>query len=207
MVLYEYTSVSSKLKLLKMKKSIIILSSIVSLSASAQVAIGKGSITNNNPSISLEFGDYDGVNGRGIIVPWVKSAGDVTGAIEGTIVYDSSDKVLKYKNGNNSWFGLSKNEITKINGANVDTTGKVVTIIQDGLDDKVGAKAAIGTSAASDTNPGILVLSDDNRAMVLPKVPEPHKNIVNPEPGTMVYDTTNKMVAIFNGKVWSFWKP
>ena len=53
----------------------------------------------------------------------------------------------------------------------------------------------------------ILVLEDANKAMVLPTVPNPHVNIVNPEPGMMVYDTTAKQLAVFNGTVWSFWKP
>ena len=39
------------------------------------------------------------------------------------------------------------------------------------------------------------------------QVPSPHQNIINPEPGVMVYDATTKQLAVFNGKVWSFWKP
>ncbi|HRM13961.1 MAG TPA: hypothetical protein PLV47_13590, partial [Flavobacterium sp.] len=78
------------------------------------------------------------------------------------------------------------------------------TILQASLTDKPDAKAAIGTPTAT---PGILVLEDSNKAMVLPKVPSPHLNIINPEPGMMVYDTTTKQLAVFNGKVWSFWKP
>ena len=55
--------------------------------------------------------------------------------------------------------------------------------------------------------PGILVLADTDKAMVLPKVASPHLNIVNPAAGMMVYDTTSKQLAVFNGTVWSFWKP
>ena len=65
----------------------------------------------------------------------------------------------------------------------------------------------IGGDPATDTTPGILVLADTNKAMVLPKVASPHLNIVNPSPGMMVYDTTSKQLAVFNGTVWSFWKP
>jgi hypothetical protein len=65
----------------------------------------------------------------------------------------------------------------------------------------------IGGDPSTDTTPGILVLADTNKAMVLPKVASPHLKIVNPSPGMMVYDTTKKQLAVFNGAVWSFWKP
>ncbi|WP_426480116.1 hypothetical protein [Chryseobacterium sp. R2ACT005] len=48
---------------------------------------------------------------------------------------------------------------------------------------------------------------DVNKAMILPKIASPHLNIVNPAAGMMVYDTTKKQLAIYNGTVWSFWKP
>lgn len=195
-----------------MKKHIIISMLLISACASAQVAIGKSSLTTlsdnttPNPSISLEFGDYDGTTGRGLILPWVTSADDVTGAVEGTVIYDTDDHIIKYKNGTNSWFSLSKNENTTINGTAVDTTGDAVTTLQDNIQEKTEAKAAIGTPATPAV-PGILVLEDSNKAMILPKVPSPHLNIVNPEPGTIVYDTDHDLVAVFNGTVWAFWKP
>ena len=194
-----------------MKNIIALLTLTVSTCAFAQVAIGKASISNipatttPNPSISLEFGDYVAGQGKGIIVPWVTSAGDVTGAQQGTIVFDTADKIMKYRRADGSWFNLTRNETTTVDGqANYDTTGVVNTTLQASLTDNPDAKAAIGTPTAT---PGILVLEESNKAMVLPKVPSPHLNIINPEPGVMVYDTTTKQLAVFNGKVWSFWKP
>lgn len=179
--------------------------------AMAQVAIGKASVslipstTTPNPSISLEFGDYAAPQGRGIVLPWVTSAAGVTNSVTGTVIYDVNDKVVKYKNGASTWFNLSKNETTTVDGtANYDTTGVVNTILQNALTDVATAKVSIGTPT---TTPGILVLEDAAKAMVLPKMPSPHLNIKNPEPGTMAYDTTTKQLAIYNGKVWSFWKP
>ncbi|MFN8364299.1 MAG: hypothetical protein U0T78_03115 [Cloacibacterium normanense] len=64
----------------------------------------------------------------------------------------------------------------------------------------------IGGDPSTDTTLGILVLADTNKAMVLPKAASPHLNIVNPS-GMIVYDTTKKQLAVFNGTVWSFWKP
>lgn len=64
----------------------------------------------------------------------------------------------------------------------------------------------IGGNPTTDTTNGFFVLADTNKAMVLPKVADPHLNIINPEPGTMVYDTTSKLLAVYNGSVWTFWK-
>ena len=178
--------------------------------AFAQVALGKASIsvlpatTTPNPSISLEFGDYVTNQGKGVILPWVSSAADMNSADTGTIVYDVSDKIIKYKTGASSWYNLSKNEITTVDGTtNYDTTGVVDTSLQNSLTDQATAKTSIGTLSSIQ---GILVLEDNNKAMVLPKVPSPHLNIVNPEPGTMAYDTVTKQLAVYNGKVWTFWK-
>ena len=183
-----------------MKNIIALLTLTVSTCAFAQVAIGKSSVTNT--SVSLEFGDYVAGQGRGIIVPW---ATPQTNMQQGTIVFDTADKIMKYRRADGSWFNLTRNETTTVDGqTNYDTTGVVNTTLQASLTDKPDAKVAIGAPTAT---PGILVLEDANKAMILPKVPSPHLNIINPEPGMMVYDTATKQLAVFNGKVWSFWKP
>ena len=175
-----------------MKNIVATLSLLFATSLSAQVAIGKATVS--SPAVSLEF--YDNAdNTRGIILPWVTNTAAVTGAVNGTIVYNTADRkvYVKYASG---WRDLS-----------VDTTGTVTTTLQDALSDLDTAKVLIGGDPATDTTPGILVLADTNKAMVLPKVASPHLNIVNPSPGMMVYDTTKKQLAVFNGTVWSFWKP
>ena len=175
-----------------MKNIVATLSLLFATSLSAQVAIGKATVS--SPAVSLEF--YDNAdNTRGIILPWVTSTAAVTGAVNGTIVYNTADRkvYVKYASG---WRDLS-----------VDTTGTVTTTLQDALSDLDTAKVLIGGDPATDTTPGILVLADTNKAMVLPKVASPHLNIVKPSPGMMVYDTTKKQLAVFNGTVWSFWKP
>lgn len=175
-----------------MKNIFLTLTLFFATALSAQVAIGKTSIS--SPAVSLEF--YDNAdNTRGIILPWVTSTAAVTGAVNGTLVYNTADRkvYVKYASG---WRDLS-----------VDTTGTVTTTLQDALSDLDTAKVLVGGDPATDTTPGILVLADTNKAMVLPKVASPHLNIVNPSPGMMVYDTTKKQLAVFNGTVWSFWKP
>ena len=175
-----------------MKNIFLTLTLFFATAISAQVAIGKTSIS--SPAVSLEF--YDNAdNTRGIILPWVTSTAAVTGAVNGTIIFDITDKKIKYLKGG-SWFDLS-----------VDTTGVVDTTLQDPLTEKSTAKVAIGANGATDTTPGILVLTDKDKAMILPKVASPHLNIINPSAGMLVYDTTAKQLAVFNGTVWSFWKP
>jgi hypothetical protein len=159
----------------------------------SQVAIGKTSVS--SPSASLDFGTAN----RGIVLPWVTSTAAVTAAVNGTMVYDLTDKKVKIKYAS-GWKDLS-----------VDTSGTTVdpmtstdgAIIQNTATENTAAKTSIGTLTPT---PGILVLEDNNKAMILPKVASPHLNIINPSPGMMVYDTFNKQLTVFNGTVWTFWK-
>ncbi|RMZ58700.1 hypothetical protein D1632_14020 [Chryseobacterium nematophagum] len=172
-----------------MKRISFLMFVLVGVLLKSQVIIG-GSVL-SSPSVSLEFGSGD----KGIILPWVTSTAAVTGAVTGTLVYDITDKKVKYKNAA-SWVDLS-----------IDTSGVVDTSLQDSQAEESGARVAIGATAGTETAPGILVLSDNNKAMVLPKVASPHLNIINPSAGMMAYDTVSHQLAVFNGTVWSFWKP
>jgi len=158
---------------------------------SGQVAIGKGSVSNS--SVSLEFAENEN---RGIILPWVTSVGAVTGVVDGSFVYDLSDHKVKVKY-SGGWKDLSV-DLTGATGTAVD--------IQTAATENTDAKVSIGTPTTAAPAAGILVLEDQTKAMVLPKVASPHLNIINPAPGMMVYDTTAKQLAVFNGTVWSFWK-
>ena len=177
-----------------MKNIIISMFTLFTTCAFAQVAIGKASVS--SPSVSLEFG----TGNKGILLPWVTGVSTVTGAVNGTLVYNTTDKkvYVKYASG---WKDLS----VDATGTTVDPITNVDGLtLQNSLDDLNTAKVSIGTPTST---PGILVLEDTNKAMVLPKVASPHLNIVKPSPGMMVYDTTKKQLAVFNGTVWSFWKP
>lgn len=160
---------------------------MISLTAKSQIAIGKQSVTNN--SVSLEFADTEN---RGLIIPYNETKTGITE--NGSVIYDTTDHKVKYlKNG--TWFDLS-----------VDATGQANIAAQQGKTESTTAKTKMGINTA-DTADGILVLSDTDKAMVLPKVASPHLNIINPAPGMMVFDTVKKQLAVFNGTVWSFWKP
>lgn len=176
-----------------MKNIFTILFALLSVSIFSQVAIGKASVA--SPSVSLDFG----TGNRGMVLPWVTSTAAVTGVVNGTMVYDLTDKKVKVKY-NAAWKDLSVNT----QGTTVDPLTSVDgVLIQNSATENTLAKSAIGTLTAT---PGILVLEDTTKAMVLPKVASPHLNIINPAPGMIVYDTFNKQLAVFNGSVWSFWK-
>lgn len=174
---------------MKIKKLLVLV--IISLSTFiySQVSIGKASITNS--SVSLEFG----IGNRGLLLPWVTSAANVVGAVDGTFIFDTNDRKVKYRN-DGSWSDLS-----------VELNGKVDVSLQSLLVELPSSKVVIGNISVSDTTPGILILSDIDKSMILPKVASPHLNIVNPSAGMIVYDTENHQLATFNGSVWSFWKP
>lgn len=167
-----------------MKKTIILISLIASATVYSQVVIGKTIL--ESASSSLEFGNEN----RGMMLPWVTNVSSLQNTVNGTLVFDLSDKKVKSFQ-NNIWVDLS-----------VNTSGIADSSLQDNLNDNSSAKTSIGTPTAT---AGILVLEDNNKAMILPKVASPHLNIISPDAGMMVYDTVKKQLAVFNGSVWTFW--
>lgn len=160
----------------------------------AQIAIGKTSVTNT--SVSLEFGN----DNKGFILPWITNTVSLPGVVNGTFVYDLTDHKVKVKYVS-GWKDLS---VTM--GTTVDPLTSVDgVLLQNPLSENDNSKVSIGTTVSA--TPGILVLEDNNKAKILPKVTSPHLNIINPSPGMMVYDNTAKLLAVFNGNVWTFWKP
>ncbi len=159
-------------------------------SAKCQIAIGKPSVTNT--SVSLEFAETEN---RGLILPYITDKSGINTL--GSLFYDTTDHKVKLLSDTNTWFDFS-----------VDTTGTADLSIQGNDKTELStSKIAIGVNSSSDASTGIFVLADSDKAMVLPKVQSPHLNIVNPSAGMMVYDKNKRQLAIFNGTVWSFWKP
>lgn len=154
--------------------------------ATAQVAIGKTEITNE--SVLLEFGTEN----KGIIVPQVEAAPNAVG---GTFIYNSTDKAMEvYEEVKGGWTKLT------------DDNGTNNPYVNDGVDNiaENGAGAIIG--AETTDKPGALVLESTTKALVLPQVADPAKNIKGAVAGTMVYDTTADMLAVFDGQHWRYWK-
>ncbi|MFS4428405.1 hypothetical protein [Chryseobacterium sp. S90] len=174
-----------------MKKQLLPIAILLAVTGTvkSQVAIGKPAVT--NASVSLEFADTEN---RGLILPYVETKTGITD--NGTLIYDTTDYKVKYLKDSGTWTDLS-----------VDNTGTANIAIQTSKTESTTAKTVIGSAAATDTTPGVLVLSDTTKAMILPKMVSPHLNIINPAPGMMAYDTVKKQIAVYNGTVWSFWKP
>lgn len=168
----------------------------------AQVSIGGSSLSST--AVSLEFGVSNSTNGyRGIILPWVTSETEVSNAVNGTLIFDLATLKVKVKK-STGWFDLTvKNASDVIPGI---TNQTVDSSIQNSLSDLPNAKVQIGGNPNTDTTPGILVLADTSKAMILPKMASPHLNIKNPAAGMMAYDTTTNQLEVFNGTVWTFWK-
>ena len=179
-----------------MKKIYFLIGLISNLTLNAQVTIGRDSLSSD--AVLLEFGSEN----KGLILPWVDSANAVdadsnsgtsstNGAVAGTFIFDSSDNRIKLKK-NNHWKDLSGN-----NGVSDRAT---ITNRPESPDNGV----LIGSSNTSAR--GILIVESINQAMVLPKV-DSLQDIVDPEPGMMVFVKNTKMLAVYNGVMWSFWKP
>lgn len=152
----------------------------------AQIGIGTTTV---NVKAVLEFGS----DSKGIILPWVTSASAVVSPSGGTLIYDCNDRKVKYYNNNtHSWTDMSI------------TNGMVDTSLQDGYNEQsLFVKAIFG--APSTTKSGVLVLETTDKALVLPKINDVTTDFPNPEPGTIVYDISRKMVAVYNGLNWTFW--
>ncbi len=168
-----------------MKNIVLPLVFVLSALVQAQVSIGKDKVS--NASVSLDFSTTEN---KGLLLPYVENKADITE--NGTLIFDATDKKIKYFKDKN-WFDLS-----------VDDTGKVDLSIQTGKVDHQTSKVGVGNPTTTD---GILVLEDHDKAMILPKVENPHLNIINPSAGMIVYDTISHQLAVYNGTVWSFWKP
>jgi len=160
--------------------------------ALSQVIIEPGPKTApTNTSVSLEFGDHEN---KGIVIPYV-AASSMTDISDGTLIMDPTDNIMKIREAGN-WRDLT-GPATKTNAVDVS--------IQQNKDENVRAKTIIGANT-NDGTTGILILSDTNKAMILPRVALPHLNIKNPAAGMMAYDTVNKQLAVFNGTQWTFWQ-
>ena len=171
-----------------MKKYIILGSLLVAGIVSAQVSIDK--TETRGTSTLLDFNDEQEASGsaRGIILPIVDTPSAQT--VEGTLfLYAQTDRVV-YKSATAT---VNMTDAAQSNYASP-------TIAENGR----GAVIADGQLSTIINVPGVLKLQSSTKAMILPHVTSTDK-IVNPEPGTMVFESATNSVAIFNGDQWYFW--
>ena len=129
---------------------------------------------------------------KGIILPNVTNSVNIIPVTRGTIVYDLTTKNAQYYDG--AWKTL-----------NILSTPGIAPTILPGNDlplTKLGVIIGQQTSSAE----GVLILESQSKALILPKVENPATNVKSPVAGMMVYDPTKKIMAVYNGKDWTFWK-
>lgn len=178
-----------------MKNTISIIALLASTVVFGQVFVNGTSTTSpkvTSPGVLLEF--QTGIN-KGIILPW--NVGEVAPKVNGTFILDTTTNQVKaYSNGN--WINLSNN---------AKTTNTIDMTLQSApYTELPKAKAVITEPTATTTAPdGILVLESATKALVLPKVANPHLNIGNPAPGMIVFDPVKELLCVYNGTEWSYW--
>lgn len=185
-------------KVKTMKKSILTILIGISTLGYSQIVIGgeQGASGSDMTSVLLDFAPQDDAvsgDGRGIILPYVMSL--PTTPTEGTLALDASTpnaaKVVYY---NGTWVDLSNGNVGDVSS---------VLSVQSSQMESIKAKAIMGSDFSNAD--GVLILESTDKAMVLPQVTDVN-DVVNPSPGMMVYLKNDKMLAVFNGNKWSFWK-
>ncbi len=172
------------IKLNKMKKIILIFCILwLGFYSFAQVAIGKSSVDGSG---LLDFAQG---TTKGIILPIVETLPAASSTLNGTFLMDKNDSKIKMCE-NSVWVDLSD-------------TGSTASVNFNTSND-VGVGAIIGASTT--TTPGDLVLESSDKALILPKVTDPHINVKSPIAGMMVYDLTSKSLAVYDGLKWNYWK-
>lgn len=184
-----------------MKKVIILTGFLMCGIAFSQVAIGKQSVDGRG---ILDFGS-DG--DRGIILPIADISDASMTYVDGTILMDKTDKIVKVQQ-DGTWLLLSDEgsfDVQKDAGDNDITTAAVLNISEE-----TGEGVIIGDVDANGNTPsgaqGVLVFEATDKALILPKVENPHTTIQSPVAGTICYDTVSNSLAVFDGKVWNYWK-
>lgn len=193
------------LKNLNMKTYISLIGLIFSNLLFSQVAIGKATVEGSG---ILDFGPSDGTATKGIILPLVDLSTSTEPYTNGTFLMDTASKIVKvYQNG--SWLDLSDEgsftvQTTLDETGDTPVTVNLTTAPNINSSEEVGEGVIIG--AATSTAKGILVLEATDKALILPRVKNPDEAILSPVAGTMCYDTFSNSLAIFDGKVWNYWK-
>ncbi|SDF04687.1 hypothetical protein [Epilithonimonas hungarica] len=158
--------------------------------ASGQVSMGGKQSVEGTATI-LDFNSRTG-NIKGVILPAVddisKALSSDPASNNGTFLFNKSNqKVQVYEN--NVWKDLSDAGSTNdlvINTSDERSNGVVI-------------------GAASSSAKGVFILESSDKAMILPRISEPHKAVKSPYPGMMCFDTVSRTLAVFDGVRWNYW--
>lgn len=180
-------------KTLNMKKFIILYFILSTNLTFAQISIGKNQVDGGG------ILDFDEDN-KGIILP-IADIETTNTYTNGTILVDKNDYKIKVFQ-DNDWLELS--DTGSFDVQKDDNNNDISTAVKINTSDDIGQGVIIG--AENSDADGVLVLESTNKALILPKVFRPHENILSPVAGTICYDTESDSLAVFNGKVWNYWK-
>lgn len=158
---------------------------LIGLTVNAQAVIGK-TIPQGSGIVDFNVGDK-----AGIVLPWVTTLPTGTALTGGVMLFDANLKKVVYYN-DTAWVDLSRK------------TGAVDLSIQESVPEAATKGTVIGAETSSVD--GVLVLESADKALILPRIVSPHLNIIKPMAGTICYDTVKKMVCVYNGTEWTFWK-
>lgn len=154
-----------------------------SMNCFSQIGIGISSVKG---SALIDFAEN---TTNGMILPHVNDVDNMLVDTKGTIVFDEKSKKVKYFDGE-KWISMNREE-----GKLSDSFSFQEYDVSQGV--------IIGNEK-SDAS-GVLILESNDRALVLPKISDPAKNVTSPYPGMICYDTVSNNVYFFNGLVWEFW--
>ncbi|WHT39853.1 hypothetical protein QNH98_04030 [Myroides sp. mNGS23_01] len=164
------------------------------------VTIAQTVIEGKNPSTSSVVLEFPSGTAKGIILPAVENL-PLTPA-NGTFLYDKMQRKVRMFQ-NNSWVDLSS----------VGNASRIVaynsTITLPNKQTIIGShttKVYNGSSFVDGAVDGIVVLEGSTKALVLPKIMNPHLTVKSPYPGMMCYDSNRKALAVFDGVLWNYWK-
>ncbi|HEY4540082.1 MAG TPA: hypothetical protein VIG94_08755 [Faecalibacter sp.] len=146
----------------------------------SQLGIGKKSIEG---SVLIDFAEN---TTNGLILPHVEDVDTMMDNTVGTLVFDKKSKKIKYYNGT-EWIALNKEE-----GA----------IPYEPNDVEKGYNQGVIIGSEESDAIGVLILESEDKALVLPKIENPAKNVPSPYAGMICLDTISNNVYIFNGVVW-----
>jgi hypothetical protein len=148
----------------------------------AQHAIGKKSVSGSG------LLDFAADSQKVIVLPLLDSL--TSSASKGTMAAYRKDSSIYMRN-DSAWVKYSTSGLNPLNSLNHSGTEKIKSTV-------LGSKT---------TNvEGALVLESSNKALILPKNSNPHSQIPMPRIGSICYDKTRKSLAIFNGKIWTYWQ-
>lgn len=167
------------------KLGLIIIITLLCNLIKAQIVIS--SIDDPTPTNSSVILEFDNNENKGIILPQVSFIGFAKG---GTFIANKDEFSVQY-------FIDSKS-------INLTESGNYVPhSFYDNKNEDIGTGIIIGDLNTNLFGP--LILNSNNKALVLPKVSNPHDQITNPIAGTIVYDSTSDSLAVFDGSYWYFW--